>query len=68
MFCQQNGNLLVLNGHPDIVAISKFTKRINFEVWAFFIYLILKWLLFPSNLQFMEDFRVSKLVILLSAR
>ncbi|OZC11410.1 hypothetical protein X798_01266 [Onchocerca flexuosa] len=31
MFCQQNSNLLALNGHPDIVAISKFVKRTNFE-------------------------------------
>ncbi|CAG9531341.1 unnamed protein product [Cercopithifilaria johnstoni] len=31
MFCQQNSNLLALNGHPDIVAASKFAKRTNFE-------------------------------------
>ncbi|KAM3724009.1 Protein RRP5 [Dirofilaria immitis] len=31
MFCQQNSNLLTLNGHPDIVAVSKFVKRTNFE-------------------------------------
>uniref|UniRef100_A0A0R3RVQ9 S1 motif domain-containing protein n=1 Tax=Elaeophora elaphi TaxID=1147741 RepID=A0A0R3RVQ9_9BILA len=31
MFCQQNSKLLVLNGHPDIIAASKFVKRVNFE-------------------------------------
>ncbi|VBB32354.1 unnamed protein product, partial [Acanthocheilonema viteae] len=31
MFCQQNSNLLILNGHPDIIAVSKFVKRTNFE-------------------------------------
>ncbi|EJD75660.1 S1 RNA binding domain-containing protein [Loa loa] len=31
MFCQQNSNLLALNGHPDIIAASKFAKRTNFE-------------------------------------
>ncbi|VDN43210.1 unnamed protein product, partial [Gongylonema pulchrum] len=31
MFCQQNANLLMLNGHPDITAVSKFSKRTNFE-------------------------------------
>uniref|UniRef100_A0A915PIT9 S1 motif domain-containing protein n=1 Tax=Setaria digitata TaxID=48799 RepID=A0A915PIT9_9BILA len=30
MFCQQNSNLLKLNGHPDIVAISKVVKRTDF--------------------------------------
>ncbi|VDK79654.1 unnamed protein product [Litomosoides sigmodontis] len=31
MFSQQNSNFLVLNGHPDIIAASKFVKRTNFE-------------------------------------
>ncbi|VDN03170.1 unnamed protein product [Thelazia callipaeda] len=31
MLCQQNSNLVAFNGQPDIVAISRFTKRINFE-------------------------------------
>ncbi|VDO37553.1 unnamed protein product, partial [Brugia timori] len=31
MFCQQNSNLLTLNGHPDIIAVSKLVKRTNFE-------------------------------------
>ncbi|CAJ0938990.1 unnamed protein product, partial [Mesorhabditis belari] len=31
LFCQQNSNLLVLGGHPDIIAISKPEKRTVFQ-------------------------------------
>ncbi|KAF1762462.1 hypothetical protein GCK72_010724 [Caenorhabditis remanei] len=31
MFCQQNSKILVLNAHPDIVAVSRIEKRTSFE-------------------------------------
>ncbi|CAP28681.2 Protein CBG09112 [Caenorhabditis briggsae] len=31
MFCQQNSKVLVLNAHPDIVAVSRVEKRTSFE-------------------------------------